>query len=65
MTTVGEAFRQGAGGHAQDITVQGRPWSLEASVIAAPVWILHGEADTVVRSPRHATPSSGSRLRSC
>jgi pimeloyl-ACP methyl ester carboxylesterase len=48
MTTVGEAFRQGVGGYAQDITVQGRPWSFDAAVIHGPVWILHGEADTVV-----------------
>jgi pimeloyl-ACP methyl ester carboxylesterase len=48
MTTVGEAFRQGVGGYAQDITLQGRPWSFDAAVIHAPVWILHGEADTVV-----------------
>jgi pimeloyl-ACP methyl ester carboxylesterase len=48
MTTVGEAFRQGVGGYAQDITLQGRPWSFDAAVVHAPVWILHGEADTVV-----------------
>jgi pimeloyl-ACP methyl ester carboxylesterase len=48
MTTVGEAFRQGVGGYAQDITLQGRPWSFDTAVIHAPVWILHGEADTVV-----------------
>jgi pimeloyl-ACP methyl ester carboxylesterase len=48
MTTVGEALRQGIGGYAQDITLQGRPWSFGAPVIDTPVWILHGEADTVV-----------------
>jgi pimeloyl-ACP methyl ester carboxylesterase len=48
MTTVGEGFRQGVGGYAQDITVQGRPWSFDAAVVNAPVWILHGDADTVV-----------------
>ncbi|HEY6778657.1 MAG TPA: alpha/beta hydrolase [Thermoleophilaceae bacterium] len=48
MTTVGEAFRQGVGGYAQDITLQGRPWSFDTAAIVAPVWILHGEADTVV-----------------
>jgi pimeloyl-ACP methyl ester carboxylesterase len=47
-TTASEAFRQGVGGYAQDITLQGRPWSFNAAVIDAPVWILHGEADTVV-----------------
>jgi pimeloyl-ACP methyl ester carboxylesterase len=48
MTTVGEAFRQGVGGYAQNITLQGRRWSFNAAVIHAPGWILHGEADTVV-----------------
>jgi pimeloyl-ACP methyl ester carboxylesterase len=48
MTTVGEAFRQGVGGYAQDITLQGKPWSFDTGVIGAPVWILHGEADTMV-----------------
>jgi pimeloyl-ACP methyl ester carboxylesterase len=48
MTSVGEAFRQGVGGYAQDITLQGRPWSFNTGAIVAPVWIVHGEADTVV-----------------
>jgi pimeloyl-ACP methyl ester carboxylesterase len=28
--------------------VQGRPWSFDAGAIGAPVWVLHGEADTLV-----------------
>ena len=48
MTTVGEAFRQGVRGYAQDIFVQGRAWTFDAGAILAPVWVLHGEADTVV-----------------
>jgi pimeloyl-ACP methyl ester carboxylesterase len=48
IATVGEAFRQGVGGYAQDITLQGRPWSFDTGAIVAPVWILHGEADSVV-----------------
>jgi pimeloyl-ACP methyl ester carboxylesterase len=48
MITMGEAFRQGVGGYAQDIVVQGRPWSFDAGAIGAPVWVLHGEADTLV-----------------
>ena len=47
MTTVREAFRQGAGGYAQDVVVQGRPWSFDPGAIVAPVWIHHGEADTL------------------
>jgi pimeloyl-ACP methyl ester carboxylesterase len=48
VTTVTEAFRQGVAGYAQDITVQGRPWSFTAAGITAPVRVLHGEADTLV-----------------
>jgi pimeloyl-ACP methyl ester carboxylesterase len=47
-TTMGEAFRQGVGGYAQDIVVQGRPWSFDTGAIVSPVWVLHGEADTLV-----------------
>lgn len=46
VTTVGEAFRQGVGGYAQDTTVQGRAWSFDPGAITAPVRVLHGEADT-------------------
>jgi pimeloyl-ACP methyl ester carboxylesterase len=48
FATVGEAFRQGVDGFAQDITVQGRPWSFDPAAITAPTWVLHGEADTLV-----------------
>jgi pimeloyl-ACP methyl ester carboxylesterase len=47
-TTVGEAFRQGVSGYAQDITVQGRAWAFDTSAIIAPVRILHGEVDSMV-----------------
>jgi pimeloyl-ACP methyl ester carboxylesterase len=47
-TTVIEAFRQGVGGYAQDMVVQGRAWSFDPGAVVAPTWILHGEADTVV-----------------
>ena len=48
FATFGEAFHQGVGGFAQDITVQGRPWAFDPGVIAAPVRVLHSEADTMV-----------------
>jgi pimeloyl-ACP methyl ester carboxylesterase len=48
VTSVREAFRQGVTGYAQDITVQGTPWTFDPSAIAAPVRVLHGEADTVI-----------------
>ncbi|GAB3506857.1 alpha/beta hydrolase [Phytohabitans suffuscus] len=46
--TVGESFRQGVGGYAQDITVQARPWAFDPGRIRVPVVALHGEADTVI-----------------
>ena len=48
MATMREAFRQGAGGYAQDVVVQGRAWSFDAGAVVAPVQVIHGEADTVV-----------------
>src|SRR5512140_2213427 len=48
FTTVKEAFHQGVGGFAQDITLQGRPWPFDPSVISAPTRVLHGQADTFV-----------------
>ena len=48
VTAMGEAFRQGVRGYAQDIVLQGEPWAFDTSAIVAPVWILHGEADTLV-----------------
>lgn len=43
-----EAFRQGVAGYAQDIVIQGRPWSFDPSAITAPVHVLHGELDTLL-----------------
>ena len=48
IATLREAFHQGVGGYAQDITVQGRPWPFDPSVITAPTRVLHGLADTLV-----------------
>lgn len=46
VATVTEAFRQGVGGYAQDIVVQGKPWAFDVRAVVSPVWVLHGEADT-------------------
>jgi pimeloyl-ACP methyl ester carboxylesterase len=43
-----EAFRQGVTGYAQDVFVQGRPWPFDPRTITAPVYVVHGEADTVL-----------------
>lgn len=47
-TTISEAFRQGVSGYAQDVLLQGRAWPFDPAAIVAPVWVLHGEADTFV-----------------
>jgi pimeloyl-ACP methyl ester carboxylesterase len=65
MTTMSEAFRQGVRGYAQDIVAQGSAWSFDPGAIHAPVWVLHGEADTLapVAHARHtAKLISGARL---
>lgn len=43
-----EAFRYGVGGYAQDVLVQGRPWTFDPAAVRAPAHVVHGEADTVV-----------------
>jgi pimeloyl-ACP methyl ester carboxylesterase len=48
FATMGEAFRQGVGGFAQDITVQATPWSFDPGAITAPTRVLHGEADIFI-----------------
>jgi pimeloyl-ACP methyl ester carboxylesterase len=48
MPTFAEAFRQGVGGFAQDITVQGRPWTFDVAAITCDVRVYHGEQDTLV-----------------
>jgi pimeloyl-ACP methyl ester carboxylesterase len=43
-----EAFRQGVGGYAQDMLIQGRGWPFDPAGIAVPVEVLHGEEDTLL-----------------
>jgi pimeloyl-ACP methyl ester carboxylesterase len=43
-----EALRQGVGGYAQDVYVQGRPWPFDPGRIAVPIDVVHGELDTLV-----------------
>jgi pimeloyl-ACP methyl ester carboxylesterase len=45
---LGEAFRQGVIGYAQDVFVQGRPWPFSCDMITAPVIVAHGELDATV-----------------
>lgn len=48
MPTFAEAFRQGVGGFAQDITVQGRAWPFDVASITCEMRVYHGEQDTLV-----------------
>jgi pimeloyl-ACP methyl ester carboxylesterase len=48
MPTFGEAFRQGVGGFAQDITVQGQAWPFDVASITCEMRVYHGEQDTLV-----------------
>jgi pimeloyl-ACP methyl ester carboxylesterase len=43
-----EAFRQGVVGYAQDIYVQGQPWTFEPGAINVPAHIVHGGLDEIV-----------------
>jgi len=50
---MGEAFRQGGGGPAHDLTLEARPWGVPFESIEVPIEIWHGEDDLVV-SPQQA-----------
>ena len=43
-----EAFRQGAGGHYTDTLLLSRPWGLDFGTTMVPVFMWHGESDTLV-----------------
>lgn len=61
-----EAFRQGVGGYAQDIHVEGQAWPFDPAAIRVPVDVVHGELDTLVpmaHSQHTAELIPGSRLR--
>ena len=60
IASVGEAFRQGVGGLAVDLTVQGKPWLFEPGTITAPTRVLHGEADHGSLSRTAGTPPTSS-----
>lgn len=47
-TAVTEAFRQGVGGYAQDVFIQGRPWPFDPGIIGMPIHVVHGELDNLV-----------------
>jgi pimeloyl-ACP methyl ester carboxylesterase len=45
LATIVESFRQGVGGLAADLTIQGTPWPFNPSTVRAPTIVLHGEND--------------------
>jgi pimeloyl-ACP methyl ester carboxylesterase len=53
VATTMEALRQGVGGFAQDVWLQGRPWSFDPAAIVGRCHVLHGETDSLV-PVRHA-----------
>jgi pimeloyl-ACP methyl ester carboxylesterase len=66
LASITEAFRQGVGGYAQDIFVQGRTWPFSPGEITTPTIIAHGEFDTIVpiaHSRHTAELIPGSSLR--
>lgn len=67
MASFTEAFRQGVGGYAQDIFVQGRSWPFAPGGISTPTLVAHGVLDTIipVDHSRHTAdliPGSSFRL---
>lgn len=65
-TARAEAFRQGVGGYAQDVFIQGRPWPFDPEQIRAPAVILQGVGDTllpVTHAQHTADVVPGARLR--
>jgi pimeloyl-ACP methyl ester carboxylesterase len=65
LTSMQEAFRQGTGGFAQDITIENRPWAFDPSSITVPVRVLHGEDDSLLplgHSRRNAEVITGAVL---
>lgn len=66
FTATGDAFRQGVVGYADDIWVQGRPWSFDPSTITCPVIVAHGADDRLVpvaHSRHTASLIPGAELR--
>ena len=66
LASITEAFRQGIGGYAQDIFVQGRAWPFTPGAITTPAILAHGDLDTIVpvtHSRHTAELIPGSSLR--
>ena len=66
VVAVTEAFRQGVGGYAQDVAVQGRPWSFDPGRVIAPIDVVHGALDDAIplaHSRHTAELIPGARLR--
>jgi pimeloyl-ACP methyl ester carboxylesterase len=66
LASITEAFRQGVGGYAQDVFVQGRAWPFAPGEITMPTIVAHGEFDTIVpvaHSRHTAELIPGSSLR--
>jgi pimeloyl-ACP methyl ester carboxylesterase len=60
MSTLVEAFRQGAGGPAEEYRVCGQPWGFALDEVRVPVWLWQGEDDRM--TPVHHAEDMASRL---
>lgn len=48
IKSIQEAYRQGIAGAYQDMLLISRPWNLQINQIKPPIFLWHGEADTLV-----------------
>jgi pimeloyl-ACP methyl ester carboxylesterase len=60
MSTLVEAFRQGAGGAAEEYRLCGLPWGFALDEVRVPVWLWQGEDDRM--TPGHHAEDMASRL---
>ena len=60
MSTMVEAFRQGAGGLAEEYRLCAQPWGFALEEVRVPVWLWQGEEDRM--TPVHHAQDMASRL---
>ncbi len=60
MSTIVEAFRQGAAGPAEEYRLCGLPWGFALEEVRVPVWLWQGEEDRM--TPIHHAEDMASRL---
>jgi len=58
-----EAYRQGYAAHHSDLLLVSRPWGVDYSRIKSPIFMWHGEADTLM--PIHPAKTFAGMLHNC